>query len=283
ETLGPETIPDWGKVITRNERYGSTVAAMLKDMPPARKIHLLLVLRNVKEGWTLPQRKQYFNMFVDVSQHPGGNSYAGFLRQIRDDAWATCAPGEKVVLGDLVGRPLGSKPFVAKPARGPMRTWTKEAALAALEKPLRKRSLAAGRNLFHATQCAKCHRFAGEGGAVGPDLSTALQKYSIPDLLDSMLTPSKVISDQYGSHQVTTDAGKVLVGRAVEVGKELFVYTVESGARPIIIKKDEVDEMVVSKVSQMPAGLMNALNEEELRDLIAYLQSGGNPKWKGYR
>jgi len=33
----------------------------------------------------------------------------------------------------------------------------------------------------------------------------------------------------------------------------------------------------------MPAGLMNALNEEELRDLIAYLQSGGNPKWKGYR
>ena len=283
ETLGPETIPNWGKVITRNERYGSTVAAMLKDMPPARKIHLLLVLRNVKEGWTLPQRKQYFNMFVGASRHPGGNSYAGFLRQIRDDAWATCTPGEKVVLGDLVGRPLGSKPFVSKPAQGPMRTWTKEAALAALEKPLRKRSLAAGRNLFHATQCAKCHRFAGEGGAVGPDLSTALQKYSIADLLDSMLTPSKVISDQYGSHQVTTDAGKVLVGRAVEVGKELFVYTVESGARPIIIKKDEVDEMVVSKVSQMPAGLMNALNEEELRDLIAYLQSGGNPKWKGYR
>ena len=68
-----------------------------------------------------------------------------------------------------------------------------------------------------------------------------------------MLTPSKVISDQYGSHQVTTDAGKVLVGRAVEVGKELFVYTVESGARPIILKKDDVDEMVVSKVSQMPA------------------------------
>ncbi len=283
DTLGPETIPDWGKVITRNERYGGTVAAMLKNMPPARKIHLLLVLRNVKEGWTLPQRKKYFNMFVDASRHPGGNSYAGFLSQIRDDAWATCTPAEKIVLGDFVGRPLGAEPFVVKPAKGPMRNWTKEAALAVLEKPLRKRSFAEGRNLFHATQCAKCHRFAGEGGAVGPDLSTALQKYSISDLLDSMLTPSKVISDQYGSHQVTTAAGKVLVGRAVEVGDELYVYTVESGARPVIIKTEEVDEMVVSKVSQMPLGLMNPLNEEELKDLIAYLQSGGNRKWKGYR
>jgi hypothetical protein len=30
-------------------------------------------------------------------------------------------------------------------------------------------------------------------------------------------------------------------------------------------------------MSMMPAGLVNALNPDELQDLVAYLLSGGNP------
>ena len=45
-----------------------------------------------------------------------------------------------------------------------------------------------------------------------------------------------------------------------------------------MLEQDDVNEMVVSKTSQMPTSLIDELNEEELRDLIAYLISGGNQK-----
>ena len=71
-----------------------------------------------------------------------------------------------------------------------------------------------------------------------------------------------------------------MLGRAVEIGDKLYIYTIESGSHPKIIKRSEVEEMRVSKMSQMPVGLIDALNAEELKDLIAYLKSGGKKKRK---
>ncbi|MCP4784352.1 MAG: c-type cytochrome [Fuerstiella sp.] len=282
EHLGPEQTPDWGELVSRNARYGGTVAKMLQSTPPARAVHLLSVLRNVEQGWTIEQRRKYFALFPELAQHPGGNSYAGFLIQIRDDALKTCSPDELAALGDLASVALTGITFVAAPPQGPTRKWTKPEAMAVLSTPAHKASYEAGRNLYH-SQCAKCHRLNGEGGAVGPDLSTAMRKYSIADMLDSVFEPSKVISEQYESHQVITTNGRSLVGRAVKIGKQLYVYSVDSGHRPQIVKQEDVDEMLVSRISQMPLGLIDPLNETELSDLIAYLQAAGNPQHASYQ
>ncbi len=154
--------------------------------------------------------------------------------------------------------------------------------MAVLNAPAHKPGYEAGRNLYH-SQCAKCHRLNGEGGAVGPDLSTAMQKYSIADMLDSVFEPSKVISDQYESHQLVTVEGRTLIGRVVKIGKQLYVYSVDSGDQPEIVKQEDVDEMQVSKVSQMPLGLIDQLNEQELIDLIAYLQAAGSREHWRYK
>ena len=61
------------------------------------------------------------------------------------------------------------------------------------------------------------------------------------------------------------------------------IYTVDADAKPKIIDKDDVESAMPSKVSQMPAGLIDTLNEEELKDLVAYLLSGGNRKDKVYK
>ncbi len=281
--LGPERTPDWGEFVKRNSRYGGTVGRMIERMPPARAIHLLAVLRNLKSGWTIEQRKKYFALYPSMAQHPGGNSYGGFLANFRDDALKTCSDEERAALGDLARVSLNGKTYVAKPPQGPGRKWTKPEALAVLSEPAHKANYDSGRNLFHAAQCSKCHRLNGEGGAIGPDLSTALQKYSISDMLDSVFEPSKVISDQYGSHQLVTDSGKVLVGRVVEIGNQLFIYTVEGGSRPQVIQRSDVEEMQVSKVSQMPLGLIDQLNEQELIDLIAYLQAAGSREHPRYK
>jgi putative heme-binding domain-containing protein len=102
-------------------------------------------------------------------------------------------------------------------------------------------------------------------------------------MLTAIIEPSKTISDQYGSQQLLTTDGKVLLGRAVEIGDEYYVFTVDVDAKPVIVKKSDVESVVSSKISQMPLGLIDSLNENELRDLMAYVMSAGDRKAKVYR
>ena len=206
--LGPEPIPDWGYLVARNAGYGGTVGKMLADMPPVRAIHFAFVLRNVKTGWTLDQHKQYFEFFIEAAKKPGGNSFGKFLMQFRDDALASCSPSELIVLEPIISKSLIAAPFESTPPKGPGRKWTSSEALAVLTDAKPKPNFEAGRNLYFATSCAKCHRIGGEGGSIGPDLSTASKKFSKTDMLDAIIEPSKAISDQYGSQQVLTTDGK---------------------------------------------------------------------------
>lgn len=278
QQLGPEPIPDWSYLVSRNAGYGGTVGKMLSDMPPSRGIHFAFVLRNVKSGWTMPQRRQYFQFLIDASKHPGGNSYGKFLAQFRDDAIATCSQSEKIVLEPLTSASLVGEPVQSTPPVGPGHKWTVEEVRDTVGSRLRGRDYKRGQNLYHATSCSKCHRLAGEGGAIGPDLSTAAKKFSVTDMATAIIEPSKIISDQYGSQQVVTGDGKILVGRAVEIGNELYVYTIDAEAKPIVLSKDDVESVTPSKVSQMPVNLIDTLNAEELKDLFAYLMASGDPK-----
>ncbi len=277
DNLGPEPIPDWSELAKRNDRYGGTVQRMLDDMGPVRGIHFQFVLRNVKEPWTLEQRQKYFEFFIKAAKHPGGSSYPGFLSQMREDALAHVSPAERIILDDIAGRSLIAN-FEATPPRGPGKKWSKEEVLAVLGSQLKGCNYEQGRNLYHATLCAKCHRFNAEGGAIGPDLSTAGRKFSLPDLVDALVDPSKVISDQYGSQQVLTTDGASLIGRVVEIGDKVYVYTTDANAPPRVLQKSGIEEMRPSKVSQMPEGLLDPLNEDEVRNLVAYLLSAGDKK-----
>ncbi len=278
DDLGPEPIPDWSYLVTRNAGYGGTVGGMLANMPPVRAIHFAFMLRNVKNGWTFEQHKKYFEFFIEAAKKPGGNSYAKFLMQFRDDALASCSQAELIVLEPIISKSLIAAPFESTPPKGPGRKWTTADALAIVNSDKAKPNFEAGRNLYFATSCAKCHRISGEGGSIGPDLSTAGKKFSKADMLDAIIEPSKAISDQYGSQQVLTADGKTLVGRAVEIGNELFVYTVDAEAKPIVLKKDDIEQVTPSKISQMPTGLIDALNEDELRNLLAYIMAAGDKK-----
>jgi len=278
ETLAAETepVPAWGEIAKRNAGYGGTVRAMMDNMPPVRSIGYAFALRNAKTGWTEDLRRRYLSFFSQAAMHPGGASFPGFLKQSRDDALANIPVNEQPLYDDIFAVPLGGEPFKSTPPQGPGKVWTKADALASLGSEIKGANFDAGRNLYHATQCAKCHRFSGEGGAIGPDLSTAGRKFSLADMLDAILEPSKAISDQYGSHQVLTSDGKALIGRVVEVGDDLHVYTADVNLPPQVIAKDDVEQMVVSAVSQMPVGTVDTLNPEELKHLIAFILSGGD-------
>ncbi len=279
----PEEIPEWGQLIARNSGYGGTISSMLNDMPPTSRIQFALMLRNVPFGWTLEQRRQYFSFLNEAARHPGGASYTGFLENIRKEALANCTESERVALADLTGEDLAqSVDFDITPPEGPGRNWSHEEALAAVQNPGTTPDFQSGRNLFHATACAACHLFAGMGGAIGPDLSSVRNKFSVSELLESIIHPSRVISDQYGSSIVTTRDGDSVTGRVLEKRSDdgqayLEVYTQDHTAPPVRVPESSVASVKQSPVSQMPPGLINALNASELNDLVAYLMSRGNP------
>ena len=84
-----------------------------------------------------------------------------------------------------------------------------------------------------------------------------------------------MISDQYASHLVRTADGLVVVGRAIEIGDEVQVYTEDADAPPKVIPRSDIEEMTLSEVSQMPTGLVDTLSHDELKVLLAYILSAG--------
>ena len=73
---------------------------------------------------------------------------------------------------------------------------------------------AAGRPLFE-ERCGVCHRFGGLGKDVGPDLSTITSRFKKKDVLESILWPSRVISDQYQAEMFELNDGKIVSGLIV--------------------------------------------------------------------
>jgi len=277
-------IPDWTELVTRNARYGGTIKAMLDNFPPIRGISYAFALRNQKTGWTLEQRRRYFAFLNTASKHPGGASYGGFLTNIRDEALAYAPNDQIAALKDVTGVSYQAVPdFAITPPKGPGQIWTIETASQfANGGKFREASYESGRSLFHAIGCAACHRFAGFGGDIGPDVTSIRNKYDVAYVLESIIDPSKVISDQYGSSMVTTKSGAVHTGLVVERGESLEIYPPDAKAEPVKLTRSDVVKIGPTPVSQMPPGLINLLNGEEVRDLMAYLMSAGDPKDKVY-
>src|SRR5262245_34326960 len=80
--------------------------------------------------------------------------------------------------------------------------------------PPKTTSAAAGKAIFEKT-CSPCHRFGEMGHDVGPDLTTVNSRFKKRDILESVLFPSKIISDQYQSVMFKLTDGTVLNGLVV--------------------------------------------------------------------
>ncbi|WP_018970444.1 family 16 glycoside hydrolase [Rubritalea marina] len=278
-----QVVPNWqGSVISRNKNYGGPVTRLLADYPPVQKLGYAFMLRNLREGWTLEQRREHLKFLYDAAKHPGGLSYTKFLANIRDEVLSHCTPEERVALNDITGEDFDPKPkFAINPPKGPGKNWTvADARPYVTKQALKDANIKNGRSLFFASACASCHRFDGLGGDIGPDLSMVRTKFSANYLLESIIEPSKEISDQYGSKIVTLKDGRVFTGVVVPREAVYDIYPMTKTTeelKPTSIVFEDVESIVESPVSQMPPMLMNGMNGEEVRDLIGYLLSSGIP------
>ncbi len=272
----PPVIPDWTELAGRNAGYGGTVKRILANHPPSREIGYALALRNLRTGWTIEDRRAFFNFLNEAAKSSGGSSFPGFMRNIRDEALANCLDAERVALQDLTGENYDPVPdFEIKQIIGPGREWTLAEARSQATR-FKEANFENGRSVYFAANCGKCHRHNGLGGNIGPDLTSIPNKFDLTYVIDHVIDPSKVISDQYQASTVLTADGRTVSGLVSEADEALVIYPSDPKATPITLAIEEVEAVRPSDVSQMPKGLIDGLNAEELRDLLAYLMSGGN-------
>jgi putative heme-binding domain-containing protein len=272
-------------VLARNDGYARAVASMRDSRPNRQAIAYAYALRNATAGWSPELHKAFFAWFPRTQPWKGGNSFTKFIDNIRKEALLNSVPeAQRLSLSELSRQAPPAAPANYIAPKGPGRNYTVDEAVALARTGLRGRNFEQGKAMFSSTLCINCHHFNGEGGNAGPDITGAGSRYTLRDLLENIIEPSKVISDQYPTEQIKTKDGGLIIGRVVvqENGK-LFVMT--SALAPDNLTP--VDETSVKAresypVSMMPPGLINALNPDELLDLLAYVQTGGNPKDKAF-
>jgi putative heme-binding domain-containing protein len=244
-------------------------------------------LRVLKTGWTPELRTAYFNWFLKAASFRGGASLAGFLRDIKNDAVATLSNDEKARLADV----LNAKPVIRKPletlleGRSTVKEWTVNDLAPVLDKGLKGRNYDRGRELFGAVGCYTCHRFATEGGAVGPDLTGIAGRFSARDLLESIIEPSKEVSDQYAPIIVTRKDGETFIGRVANLNDDTLMLATDmtDPGGFTNIKRTDITSIETSRLSPMPEGMLNTLKEDEILDLTAFLMSRGDRNHRMFR
>ncbi len=172
-----------------------------------------------------------------------------------------------------------SRPFVRK--------WTVEDLAGELGHLNHARSFENGKAMFTAATCVKCHKLAGQGGAVGPDLSElakklADKKHTPASVLTEMIEPSKVIDPKFRAVTIQTEQGEVLSGLITSENAHTVRIVAGPDTPPRDVPVEDIEERVESKISMMPEGLLVTLTKEDILDLMAYIMSGGDAKNKAF-
>jgi putative heme-binding domain-containing protein len=117
--------------------------------------------------------------------------------------------------------------------------------------------------------CAQCHTIYGEGGKVGPDI-TSDGRASFDLLLSNVFDPSLVIGPAYQVTTVVTKDGRNLTGLLIEDNEQRLVVRMPGEAEEAV-PRSRVKYTRVSKLSMMPEGMEAALGKDDLADLFAFL------------
>jgi putative heme-binding domain-containing protein len=240
------------------------------------KIHYLFTLRHVSSPWKPAERQLYFRWLGESDGFQGARYVPLSMTSIKADALAKLSEKEAEIYRPLLEPPVVETAGTAESGERPfVREWTVDALIGSLDDVGRSRDLARGQAMFTAAACIKCHRFAGQGKLVGPDLSGVSRRFGRRDMLESILFPSKVIDDKYRNVILVTDDGRVLTGSLLSDDGETIQLSADptQPSKTVAVKKANIESQQHSLSSPMPTGTLNTLSKEEILDLLAYLES----------
>jgi putative heme-binding domain-containing protein len=246
------------------------------------QLDLARSLRARFPDFTPTQRRDYLTWLHRTGGWRGGPSFSVFLKELRKEAVALAPESERASLEKSLATSTtqSSSPVASLPeGRGMVRAWTAAELVALAAKDSGPRDLTRGRQAFGMAGCFACHAAGGEGGALGPDLTSAGSRYSPRDLIEAIIEPSREISDQYGTSLVTLRDGRQLSGRIINYTEQgiSLAENLFDPAQATRLKESEIVSIEASKISLMPPGLLDVLQPGEILDLLAFLSSAPQP------
>jgi putative heme-binding domain-containing protein len=245
-------------------------------------------LRKMTKGWSEQHRRAYFSWLqLAETEYESGAKQLGrdeldgrftrLIQRIRKDAIETLSEDEQKLLKNVIEGRQKVAVVEQETARRFIHNWQVSDLEAKLKEVANGRSFQNGKTAFRIARCDRCHRFGTSGGESGPDLTTVGNRFDARYLLEAMIVPSKVISDQYTSYIITTKKGRIVTGRIIQMDERTTTIRVDPfSENPTVLRTEDVARGQPSKQSEMPKGLINILTQEEIIDLIAYMRSGGN-------
>ncbi|NBR85953.1 MAG: hypothetical protein EBS84_11795 [Proteobacteria bacterium] len=173
----------------------------------------------------------------------------------------------------------------AEPAAPVITEWKLADLEPELPKLAKARDFAKGKALFTNVGCIGCHKVGTDGPLWGPELTGVFAKYKNDSktVLGEILEPSKTIEPRYRPYEFTVGNDDPFTGFLIKDEGETL--TLQTGPGEAMIKKfpkKDVKSRAQSN-SIMPPGLLNLLTKEQILDLLAFLQAGGDAKHAAFQ
>ena len=125
-----------------------------------------------------------------------------------------------------------------------------------------------GRVVFNRV-CQQCHTLFDVGGKVGPDI-TGSNRGDLDYILQTVVDPNAVIPNEYRTWNLETKDDRVITG--IVTKQEDNAVTIVTANETVIVPRNEIASLQQGELSMMPEGLLQALNDDEVCALIAYLK-----------
>jgi len=247
-----------------------------------------LHLRYLKEGWTVESKRIVFEALNRAEKLNGASSYFKAIQDTRSELAAALSPEEMKELAAVVHPP---KPTALSPHAMPghtFRVWKLEDLEKRLPEVAKGRSYEKGKAAAISTQCVFCHTMSTDrslpAGLFGPELVQVSARFGRRDLLDHILNPSKIVDEKFRFITITQADGKTVSG-SLESEDDERVTLKPNPLSPetVEIGKSQIRTRVISETSPMPPGLLNALKAEQILDLLAFIEAGGDPAKANFR
>jgi putative heme-binding domain-containing protein len=264
----------WLRVPDALERgFTALAAAVTREA----QIEIAQILRARLSEFTTIQRRDYLAWLHRAVAWRGGASFAALLRELRKEAVAATPAAGRAVLEQSLATAAATISASIDAAAGtqrPPRKWTVAELSREISSVANRADPARGRRTFAAAGCFACHTVAGEGGALGPDLTGIATRLAPRDLLEAIVEPDHEISDQYGTVHVTLRDGRRLTGRITNLTEQglQLAENLFDPAQTVRLADRDIAAIETSKTSLMPAGLIDSFDPAQIADLVSFLR-----------
>ena len=264
------------------------VARLEEERPAEERIHTAYCLRTMDQGWTPELRSRVVAWFDDAREFRGAASMEGYIDAIWSDVLDRFpdeerAAAEERLEGQRAERARQAAALVTevegdRQGRSDLAQMSFEELAEYLEYDVmayERYNPEQGERVFHRARCSACHVFGDIGRGGGPDLSTVIKRFRRGEVLESIMFPSRVISDQYQAVDVELEDGALHSGMVVEDTAERLTLINANGDR-LDLDKARIRNREPSALSIMPEGLLDTMTLSDLASLIRFLDEGAD-------